>query len=178
MTTAGPVPVTARGRAWVFGDDVNTDDMFPGFAMRLPVAEAARHMFNASRPDWPGLVRPGDIVVAGRNFGLGSSRPVPLLFSELGVAAVAAEQFNSLFYRNCINYGLLAVTVPGVTKLVAEGDTVVVDPVAGRLVNETTGAAGEGAPLPPLLLDIVRAGGIFPRLEAAGKLRPRAAGAG
>lgn len=163
----------ASGRAWVFGDAVNTDEMFPGFAMRMPTEEAARHMFDATRPGWPALVRPGDIVVAGRNFGLGSSRPVPLLFKALGVAAVAAEQFNSLFYRNCVNYGLLAVAVPGARGLVTEGDTVTVDPVAGRLVNETTGAAGEGTPLPPLLLDIVRAGGIFPRLEAAGKLRPR-----
>jgi 3-isopropylmalate/(R)-2-methylmalate dehydratase small subunit len=59
-----------EGKAWVFGDDVNTDDMYPGFAMRLPVAEAAQLMFNASRPDWPSLVHPDDIVVGGRNFGL------------------------------------------------------------------------------------------------------------
>ncbi|HEY1702541.1 MAG TPA: 3-isopropylmalate dehydratase [Trebonia sp.] len=168
----GTVALRARGRAWVFGDAVNTDDMFPGFAMRLPTEEAARYMFNATRPDWPTLVRPGDIVVAGRNFGLGSSRPVPLLFKSLGVAAVAAEQFNSLFYRNCINYGLLAVSIPDVRSLVTEGDTVTVDPVAGRLVNESTGAVSEGAALPSFLLDIVQAGGIFPRLEAAGKLRP------
>lgn len=87
------------GRAWVFGDEINTDDMYPGFAMKLPVPEAARHMFDATRPDWPQLVRPGDIVVGGRNFGLGSSRPVALLFQELGVRCLLAEEFNSLFLR-------------------------------------------------------------------------------
>ena len=116
--------MSATGRAWVFGDEVNTDDMYPAFAMRLPMAEAAAHMFNASRPGWPALVRPGDIVVGGRNFGLGSSRPVPMLFKELGIAGLVAEQFNSLFYRNCINYGLLALTVPDARELITEGDQV------------------------------------------------------
>ncbi len=130
--------MSATGRAWVFGDEVNTDDMYPAFAMRLPMAEAATHMFNASRPGWPALVRPGDIVVGGRNFGLGSSRPVPMLFKELGIAGLVAEQFNSLFYRNCINYGLLALTVPDARELITEGDQVCLDIEAGRLVNETT----------------------------------------
>jgi 3-isopropylmalate/(R)-2-methylmalate dehydratase small subunit len=86
-----------EGVAWVFGDEVNTDDMYPGFAFRLPVEEAAQMMFNSSRPDWPSLVRRGDILVGGRNFGLGSSRPVPVLLRQLGIDALVAEQFNSLF---------------------------------------------------------------------------------
>ena len=164
--------MSATGRAWVFGDEVNTDDMYPAFAMRLPMAEAATHMFNASRPGWPALVRPGDIVVAGRNFGLGSSRPVPLLFKELGIAGLVAEQFNSLFYRNCINYGLLALTVPDARELITEGDQVCLDIEAGRLVNETTGATAQAVPLPGFLREILAAGGIFPQLEANGRLRP------
>jgi 3-isopropylmalate/(R)-2-methylmalate dehydratase small subunit len=162
----------AEGRAWVFGDAVNTDDMYPGFAMRLPLTEAAQHMFNASRPDWPTMVRPGDIVVAGRNFGLGSSRPVPLLFKELGVGALLAEQFNSLFYRNCINYGLPAFTVAGIASAVTEGDNLRIDVLTGRVVNTTTGTEHAAAALPAFLLDILQAGGLIARLEAAGKLRP------
>jgi 3-isopropylmalate/(R)-2-methylmalate dehydratase small subunit len=169
--TADRLRVT--GRAWVFGDDVNTDDMYPGFAMRLPLDEAARHMFDASRPGWPELVHPGDIVVAGRDLGLGSSRPVPLLFRELGVAALVSDQFNSLFFRNCVNYGLPPVTVPGITERVAEGDVLDLDLEASRLVNTATGATETLTPLPGFLLDILRAGGLFPRLEADGYLRPQ-----
>ncbi|KAA9159376.1 3-isopropylmalate dehydratase [Amycolatopsis acidicola] len=154
----------------MFGDGINTDDMYPGFAMRLSIPDASRHMFHASRPGWPDLVKPGDIVVAGRNFGLGSSRPVPLLFKELGVAALVAEQFNSLFFRNCINYGLPAATLPDATKLITEGSTVDVDFTAGKL--ESGGRTHEIAPLPEFLRSVLAAGGLFPQLEAAGKLRP------
>ncbi|MQA95179.1 MAG: 3-isopropylmalate dehydratase [Streptosporangiales bacterium] len=165
-------PLLVEGRAWVFGDEVNTDDMYPGFAMRLPVAEAARHMFDASRPDWPGLVEPGDIVVGGRNFGLGSSRPVALLFRELGVGALVAERFNTLFLRNCVNYGLPALTVPGIAGAVREGDRLRVDVRAGELTDLATGTTHAGTPLPDFLADIIQAGGLIPRLEASGHLRP------
>ncbi|WP_020500321.1 hypothetical protein [Sciscionella marina] len=158
------------GRAWVFGDGINTDDMYPGFAMRLPIEEAARHMFHASRPEWPQLVHPGDVVVAGRNFGLGSSRPVPLLFRELGVAALVAEQFNSLFFRNCINYGLPAATLPSATRLIREGETVLIDFTDGSLrVGETVHPI---APLPELLRAVLDAEGLLRQLELDGKLRP------
>lgn len=164
------------GRAWVFGDDINTDDMYPGFAMRLPLPEAAHHMFNATRPGWPELVRPGDIVVAGRNLGLGSSRPVPLLFAELGIAALVADQFNTLFLRNCINYGLPPITLPGATTHIKEGDTVSIDLESAHLTNTTTGTTHQFTPLPPFLLDILQAGGLFPHLESDGLLRPQTQG--
>ena len=85
---------------------------------------------------------------------------------------MVAEQFNSLFYRNCINYGLLALTVPDARELITEGDQVCLDTEAGRLVNETTGATAQAVPLPGFLREIVAAGGIFPQLEASGRLRP------
>jgi 3-isopropylmalate/(R)-2-methylmalate dehydratase small subunit len=163
-----------QGRAWLFGDDVNTDDMFPGFAMRLPNAEAARHMFSASRPNWTSEVAAGDIVVGGRNFGLGSSRPVPLLFKQLGVAAVVAEQFNSLFFRNCINYGFLAVQCPDVTKLVTEGDAVLIDLLADVLTVVPSGLRLPTVRIPGQLLAILKAGGLHAKLEADGLLRREA----
>lgn len=169
-------PLRMTGRAWVFGDAINTDDMYPGFAMRLPIAEAAKHMFDATRPGWPELVRPGDIVVAGRNFGLGSSRPVPLLFRELGVTALVAEQFNSLFLRNCINYGLPAITLPEARAVVRDGDDVTIDIARGTLSNVSAGSAHAATAMPGFLLDILRAGGLFPQLEAAGMLRPQILG--
>ena len=89
-----------EARAWVFGDSVDTDTMYPGFAMKLPIEEAAKHIFYDLRPGWTDEVEPGDIVIAGRNFGIGSSRPVAQLFTQLGVAALVADEFNSLFLRN------------------------------------------------------------------------------
>ncbi|MEZ0069845.1 3-isopropylmalate/(R)-2-methylmalate dehydratase small subunit [Streptacidiphilus sp. MAP12-20] len=156
------------GRVWVVGDSVTTDAMYPAFAMKLPVPEAARHVFYELRPGWTDQVAPGDIVVAGRNFGLGSSRPVAALFRELGVAALVAEEFNSLFLRNAINHGLPALAVPGVTAAFADGDTMSLDFAAGRVENTTTGARLEGGALPTMVLDILAAGGILPKLAREG----------
>jgi 3-isopropylmalate/(R)-2-methylmalate dehydratase small subunit len=162
------------GRAWVFGNEVNTDDMFPGFALTMPVAEAACHMFNASRPGWVDEVRAGDIVVGGRNFGIGSSRPVPLLFKHLGVAGVLAEQFNSLFLRNCINYGLPALTVTGIRNGVTEGQELAVDVGAATVVNNSTGQTFRGTSYPDFIHSILVHGGVLARLEREGLLeKPR-----
>jgi len=158
------------GRVWVFGDSIDTDAMYPGFAMKLPVPEAAKHVFYDLRPGWTDQVRPGDIVVAGRNFGIGSSRPVAALMRQLGVAALVAEEFNSLFLRNAINNGLPALTVPGVRGLVREGDQVTIHLTEGWL--EAGGQRVTVPPLPPMVLDILDAGGLLPRLTADGYLRP------
>lgn len=159
-----------RGRVWLFGDAVNTDEMYPGFAMRLPVHEAAQHMFDATRPDWPALVRAGDIMVGGRRFGLGSARPVPLLLRELGVCCVLAEEFSSLFLRNCINHGLPALAMPGVRAAFDEGNVAEVDVIAARVRNASTGHELVGKPYPPLVLELLRHGGVEARLRSHGYL--------
>jgi 3-isopropylmalate/(R)-2-methylmalate dehydratase small subunit len=158
------------GRVWVFGDALNTDAMYPAFAMKMELAEAAQHVFYEVRPGWTGLVGVGDVVVAGRNFGVGSSRPVASLFRHLGVAALVAEEFNSLFFRNAVNAGLPALTVPGVSEVFSDGDTGSFDIGTGEYRNETTGVSGRAAPLPPLILDILASGGILPRLAEQGYL--------
>ncbi|WP_412519739.1 hypothetical protein K8Z49_17250 [Actinomadura madurae] len=170
MSTSSDLVVA--GRAWLFGDDVNTDDMYPGFAMKLSAAEASRFMFDATRPGWPELVQPGDIVVAGRNFGLGSSRPVAELFTELGVAALIAEQYNSLFLRNCLNFGLPAITIADARAFVVEGDVVTLDVDRGIAKNESTGARRTFARFPDFIVDMLRSGGLISQLEVAGHLRP------
>ena len=159
-----------EGRVWVVGDSVNTDAMYPGFAMRLPYEEAARYVFHQLRPGWVDQVAEGDIVVAGRNFGVGSSRPVAKLFSELGVKALLAHEFNSLFHRNCINYGLPALTVPGVQGAFSDGDLARVDITTGVVQNLTTSQQLEAPGLAPMLLDILAAGGLMPRLARDGFL--------
>lgn len=163
-------PLQVRGRAWVFGDEINTDDMYPGFAMKLPVPEAARYMFDATRPGWPELVEPGDIVVAGRNFGLGSSRPCAELFTHLGVSCLVAEQYNSLFHRNALNYGLPALTVPDARSLITEGDVLAIDAAAGLVRNETRGTEHGVDPLPAFIVELIDGGGLINRLEAGGFL--------
>ncbi|MGV4988613.1 LeuD/DmdB family oxidoreductase small subunit [Streptomyces sp. NRAIS4] len=158
------------GTVWAVGDTVTTDAMYPAFAMKLPVPEAAKHIFYELRPGWTAQVAPGDIVVAGRNFGLGSSRPVAALFRELGVAALVAEEFNSLFLRNCINHGLPALTVPGVTSAFTDGATMCLDFAEGWVENTATGLRLHGGALPPMVLDILAAGGILPQLAREGYL--------
>jgi 3-isopropylmalate/(R)-2-methylmalate dehydratase small subunit len=162
------------GRAWVFGDSIDTDAMYPGFAMKLPTEEAARHVFYDLRPGWTDEVAPGDVVVAGRNFGIGSSRPVAALMRHLGVAALVAEEFNSLFLRNAINNGLPALAVPGVRDLVVEGEEVTLDIGSGEVSGP--GGATTVAPLPTMVLDILDAGGLLARLVADGYLPREAAG--
>ena len=119
---------------------------------------------------WTDQVQPGDIVVAGKNFGIGSSRPVAVLFTELGVAGLVAAEFNSLFFRNAVNAGLPVMTVPEATKLFSDGDTATFDLTEGTWRNDTTGASGSVPKLPDLILDIIASGGVLPRLAAQGYL--------
>ncbi|REK90458.1 3-isopropylmalate dehydratase [Streptomyces inhibens] len=167
--------LTVTGRVWVFGDSLNTDAMYPAHAMKLDVSEAAKHVFHAVRPGWTEQVSPGDIVVAGKNFGVGSSRPVAALFNQLGVAALVAEEFNSLFFRNAVNAGLPAMTIPDATQLFHDKDTAGLDFPAGTWSNQTTGTTGQVQPLAPLILEILAGGGVLPRLAEQGFLPPELA---
>jgi 3-isopropylmalate/(R)-2-methylmalate dehydratase small subunit len=158
------------GRVWLFGDSLNTDAMYPAFAMKMDIPEAAKHVFYEVRPGWTDEVAPGDIVVAGKNFGVGSSRPVAALMRHLGVGALVAEEFNSLFLRNAVNAGLPAATVPGVTSAFDDGDVGEFDIAAGHYVNETKGTEGDFPRLPALVLEILASGGVLPRLAEQGYL--------
>ena len=156
------------GKVWVFGDDLNTDAMYPAFAMKMDPPEAAKHIFYEVRPGWTDEVSAGDIVLAGKNFGVGSSRPVAALFAELGIAGLVAEEFNSLFFRNAVNAGLPAMTVPDATNAFGDGDNGTFDLSDGTWRNETTGDRGTVPKLPQLILDIIASGGVLPRLAAQG----------
>jgi 3-isopropylmalate/(R)-2-methylmalate dehydratase small subunit len=159
-----------EGRAWVFGDSVDTDNMYPGFAMKLPIEEAAKHVFYHLRPGWTDQVQPGDIVIAGKNFGIGSSRPVAQLFNQLGVAALVADEFNSLFLRNSINFGLPAVAIEGVSTAIEDQHRVRLDVRAATIERVEDGKKLNGTPLPDFVLDIVAEGGLLPKLAADGYL--------
>ncbi len=121
---------------WTFGDDISTDLLYPQTAYSLPLEEAAQLVFSANRPGWSAEVEPGDIIIGGRNFGMGSSRPAVALLRELGVAANLAESFANLYFRNCVNYALPAFGVPGVLAAVDEGDRVRIDFAVGTVDNQ------------------------------------------
>lgn len=161
-----------EGRAWLFGDDMNTDLIYPQEAFRLPIKEAIMLAFSANRPGWSSLVQPGDIVVAGENFGIGSSRAAPGILSRLGIAACVASSFSELFFRNCINTGLPVLACPGAPSLVEnEGDTVLVDLAEGVFADVSSGRRMQGVPLPSEVLEILEGGGIITSLERRGLVK-------
>lgn len=151
-------------KAWVFGDDVDTDVLAPGRYMKLGIEELARHCLEALDPGFAANVRPGDIVVAGRNFGCGSSREqAPEALRHLGVAALVAESFAGLFYRNALNLGLPALACAQARRI-RTGDALRID-FSGKIANLTTGETLACEPIPPHLVEMVRDGGLLPHLE-------------
>lgn len=157
-----------EGRIWMFGDNVNTDLIFPNSAFRLPVAEQRKLVFSAIRPDWVSQVQPGDLVIGGTNFGTGSGRPVGKVLSECGIAALAADSINGLCMRNCINYSFPALECAGISRLFAEGDRARIDFTTGVVQNLTRGEELQGKALPPFLIDLIESGGIIPMLKRDG----------
>jgi len=159
-----------EGRAWVFGDDINTDLILPGSAFLLSVEEQAKYCFSANRPGWSEQVGPGDLIIAGVNFGVGSARPIGNVFSKLGIVGVIATSFNGLGLRNCVNYGIHVLTCPEVNSIVADGDQIAVDWKLGTVRNLASGSEKAGTPLPDKLLEIAERGGIVPILQSEGLL--------
>ncbi len=154
-----------RGRVWKFGDEINTDVMAPGIYFKLPIEEAIKHCLEAVDPTFAPGVQPGDVVVAGRNFGVGSAREQAAMgFSGLQVGAILAVSFARIFYRNVLNLGVPALILPEAGEI-APGDQVRVDPVAGRVENLTQDKTYAVEPLPPHLMEMINAGGLMPYLK-------------
>lgn len=155
------------GTVWKFPqDDINTDQIRRSIYSHLPLKEQAKHCLETIDPEFPAKVSPGDILVGGKNFGCGSSRPAHLALMALGIAAVIAESYGRLFFRNSISGGLLVTPCPGVVDFVRTGDRIEVDTVAGQVRNLTTGASMNCAPLPAFLREMVELGGEKPYLKA------------
>ena len=161
------------GRVWCFGDDINTDLILPIPVVPLPLSERPQHMFRANRPGWAAQVQPGDILVAGRNYGMGSNRPAAQVMRDLGLSCLLAESLNGLFFRSCVNYALPALEVPGVHSTFEEGDTAEVDFERAVVRNPRTGALVQGSPWPAMALRILEAGGLIEQLEADGAIQPQ-----
>ena len=154
----------AGGRAWVFGDNVDTDVLAPGLYMKGPVGEPAKHCLEALDPAFAREARPGDIVVAGRNFGMGSSREqAAMALKALGIAAVLAKSFARIFYRNAMNLALPVLVCPEAGAVKA-GDRLVVRAAEGAVENLTRGRRIACEPIPPHLLAMIADGGLLPHL--------------
>jgi 3-isopropylmalate/(R)-2-methylmalate dehydratase small subunit len=165
MTPSG---LALEGRVWRFGDNINTDLIFPNKAFQLPLTEQHRLVFSANRPGWVDQVVEGDLIIAGHNFGTGSSRVVGRVLKNCGIAGLVAESLNGLCLRSCVTFSFPAIECPGVTGLFDEGQRARVDFVSGTVENLTSGRALQGRGLPPLLLETILAGGVVPMLAREG----------
>lgn len=162
-----------KARVWKFGDNINTDLILPILAFYLTPPEQARYVFHANRPGWVDEVQPGDIIIGGRNFGMGSSRPAARSLKTLGLSCLIAHSINGLFFRNCVNWAFPAMDCRGVYEEFSEGDIAEVDFDACSVRNVTTGKTLEANGIPPKLLELIKAGGVFGFLEKRGLIAPK-----
>ena len=164
------------GRAFVYGDGINTDMLAPGIYMKHPIATIAGHCLESVDPDFARTVKPGDVVVAGQGFGIGSSREQAAeALKHLGVAAVLARSYGGIFYRNALNFGLPVLVCAQVGEIGA-GDLVSVDAATGAIHNKTRGVKLTASQLPQFLLDMISDGGLVPHLEKRFAAKRAAAG--
>ena len=165
------------GRAFVYGDGISTDALAPGTYMKYPIATIAQHCLESVDPDFVRTVKPGDVVVGGTGFGIGSSREQAAeALKYHGVAAVLARSYGGIFYRNALNFGLPVLVCSDVDRI-GMGDLVHVDAATGAVHNKTRGITLAATPLPPFLLAMIADGGLVPHLEkrfAAQRISPGA----
>ena len=158
---------TFQGRCWKFGDNIPTDALTPTHVMFKTPKEMAASVLETLNPEFPKKVQPGDILVAGRNFGCSSGRALAAkALQATGIGAVVAEHFARTFYRNCHEIGLPLLEAVGVHALVNDGDQVRVDIRNATVENLTTGKTLQGKPPSPFLLGMLEAGGLIPLLKA------------
>mgnify|MGYP000410514532 CR=1 FL=1 len=152
-----------KGKVWVLGDDIDTDIIIPTEYLALPTVEDMKQYgFSPLRPELAGQIGEGDIIVAGSNFGCGSSREhAPIAIKASGISCVIAETFARIFYRNAINIGLPIIECPEAAKGIEEGDQVEVDFDSGMIYNKTKGTEYKGQAFPEFMQKIISNGGLI-----------------
>ena len=162
-----------KGRAWKYGDDVDTDVIIPArYLNTSEPAELAKHCMEDLDREFAGKVSRGDLIVAGKNFGCGSSREhAPIAIKASGASAVIARSFARIFYRNAFNMGLPIFEAPQAVDEIDPGDRIAVDMEKGTLRNETKGKEYGIAPVPPFMQELVAAGGLLNYIVARQKGR-------
>ena len=155
-----------RGRTYLFGDNINTDFINPAQYMELPMDQMIQHAMEGADPDFSKNVRPGDVMVAGINFGSGSSRETaPMVIKGSGISVLIAVSFARIFYRNAINIGLPIFECDAASDGIAAGDEVRVDFDTGLITNLTKNEMYQAQPLPPFIQNIVNRGGLLNSLK-------------
>lgn len=156
-----------KGKAFVYGANIDTDQIYPGRFLDQTDPEAvAGHAMEGVDPDFVREVAPGDIIVASTNFGCGSSREhAAIALKAAGVGAVLAASFGRIFFRNAINLGLPVLVCPGIHGLTKRGDVLTVDAATGQVCNETRGLVAQAEPLSDYILNILASGGIKPMIR-------------
>lgn len=151
-----------RGNVWKFGDNVDTDHISPSrYSMLKEYSEMAAHAFADMRPEFASQCQKGDIIVAGKNFGCGSSRQrAPLVIKYCGVSCIIAESFARIFLRNSVNMGFPMLELPNASKLIDEHDNISVNMEKGEIINNTKKEVYYFNPIPEFMMNIYRAGGL------------------
>lgn len=152
-----------KGTAYKFGDNVDTDQIIPAkYLVTTDPKELAAHCMEIADADFPRKAKPGDIMVAGRNFGCGSSREhAPLSIKGMELGLIIAESFARIFFRNCINIGMPILECPEAAKDATSGDQLEVDLDKGVIKNLTKGKTYQAASFPPFMQDLIKAGGLM-----------------
>lgn len=156
-----------KGKAFVYGANIDTDQIYPGRFLDLTDPEAvAEHAMAGADPGFVKEFHPGDIIVASTNFGCGSSREHAVVtLKAVGIGAILADSFGRIFYRNAINLGIPAVVCPHIKDFVNKGDILSVDVSSGKIFNETTGVTIQGQPFSEYTMNILANGGIKPMIK-------------
>ena len=156
--------MSEKGRVWKYGDNIDTDAIIPARYLNVSTAEAlAPHCMEDIDASFAQSVREGDIVVAGENFGCGSSREhAPIALRGAGVSCVVARSFARIFYRNAVNVGLPILECPAAVEGAESAHEMRVDLKAGKVHNLTTGQSYDAEPYPPFMMEIISAGGLIP----------------
>jgi len=162
------------GTVWKYGDNVDTDAIIPARYLNVSsTEELAKHCMEDIDSKFAAAVQPGDIIVAGDNFGCGSSREhAPLAIKGAGISCVIAKSFARIFYRNAINIGLPILECTAAVENAQKGDTLIVDPTSGTITNSRTGEIYDVKPFPPFIMRIVEAGGLVPYTSQRLENRP------
>jgi 3-isopropylmalate dehydratase small subunit len=163
-----------RGAAWKLGDHIDTDVIIPArYLVTADPKVLAPHCFEDLDPALAGKIRAGDIIVAGENFGQGSSREhAPIAIKGLGVSCIIAKSYARIFFRNAFNIGLPLFECQDLHQVTESGDTIAVEQATGRITNEKRNSTHQAAPLPEFMRRLVEAGGIIEYVRqkvAAGK---------
>lgn len=151
------------GKSWKFGDDIDTDTIIPAIYLNTTdPKELASHCMEVADPDFPKKVTPGDIIVADKNFGCGSSREhAPIAIKGCEISCVIAKSFARIFYRNSINIGLPILESEEAAQKIAEGDQLEVDIITGTITNLTKNETYQAQPFPEFMQQIISAGGLM-----------------